>query len=1653
MALSNHPREPSRTETGAVWSVVRLRAEKLCGLWRRGGEGGGLPWATPSLRGPPAGPGRGRVAAKEGRACGLAILSRSPPSPFRPLPPQREHARRVAASRTRSVKQKARFARDSASSSSGVSSTPLPRPGPRAAAAGGRAGGRPPGKHAGANGPQQRRGRGRRASPNNSAPRFVRDGVVWPLPIALALQCEWLHDVSQCMACGPLATVAQRLHSLSCSGQDGGRWAAGSGHCRAAGSRQQATFGGLSRRCPWTTNRPCLSLSPSLSLASPRLHQIQPLTTTTTHHHPPPPTPPPPHITTTHTTTTPPPHHTTTPPHHHHHHHHLTTQAQVHRSLAPHSPSPHPPPPMADLGLPGGAAAHVDALGARHRRDYAKALWAVGINSSNEAVLLSCPTVRISSKDKRLRRQLVVTDLALYVFPGGDMHKVKRRVMLSDIDAILLATENLTRIVLVVSDDDCNHLQLDMPNRSDLVDTIAVARECRGLGATSVLNLDRRHVDRLLSASTSLNRGASTRLHGSSTGSFTNKSSRKSRALARSSSQKALAPRTSSKDSKGSRDSGHGGLFARGSHMSMKMLFGGRANSEEDYDDDGGVGDGTAVYATGRADSFDMDGGFLNPNLRLGGGAASSEEAAGAVDEDEYEAMGDLPFPSRTATASSALNSTFGGGGSAGGGGGGDGASSSAELSAMGNLALLQCPPAAGDLGPMTILWKRMEHTLLPLEVRQLATPELMRIAHQLVSFSGPEGPSTPEEAMRAVACVLTEPSLLTTLALEMGEHVYPFVENLEAALGCDIPEVRRWAAKGLVRALPALAAIDALPRNTYWRAMLRSRGRDTTDELFRMRALNATDSIMSPEAPQQTLRRNSSKNSTTAEGQQDSLRTRSRAGSSSNESTNPARQNSREHTEELQLVQSTLDVPRQASIQHLRRRSSTFIGATATELLATLRSRGAAARSQSPSVASDRDDPGATGATAGPGNRRSTRIPAATRPMTDADRRASRRVSSNLTAAGASSSGGPGPSLLGPPNPISVPKLNTALGRMWLGRLLDIDAEAHGGGDRCGITTLDLRTLFEVLLSQGEGPMPAEGEEGEDPAQSRLEPFGATIYVPEIIEALLGAVTAIHSDTARRDLLKQIALLLVRNPTGTRAFLNMAEWQNALLPLLLSVPLEESRRSPAQSDVLKYTLHIMAVLHMHVFEQRDRAHGPIDRVWNSTCYSLAVFAGWKTMPTAVARDILGGILKLLGASSVSPSSLWRFEPGGDEWEDLFRLMHALMTFLFYRPSEYTADATRMVDGHIMSPSPVRASRVANAAARLAEEREKSGAFDLMSDDLDTDDLPEIRPSRSKDSKDSKDSFQSAHTNAANPKRAVVPLGSSVGGVSSSRPSWLARRKYETILKRAPKHVQNSNQLRWAYMKLPTLTAANRGSRLGIHLEADGRCSDLVLVELAIALWRNMSVRGDDPRQGARAAVPVQEGKGARHLCVQSRSRAHFGQAALRAHQCFCSSGRRSFARAPPQRRPGACRLDGQGQRFPEPPAGVQDGRHDILPESRQGQGCGHSTTRQPCQAAASRRPACVRQVQVLKEPWLAIQHKREARWRCEPYTFGQQCLAKVLERRWRKLLRGRIQLAAARPDCCLCQGADHAGQAPDGAHGHARVAAFAKACSSPIAR
>jgi len=525
----------------------------------------------------------------------------------------------------------------------------------------------------------------------------------------------------------------------------------------------------------------------------------------------------------------------------------------------------------------------------------------------------------------------------------------------------------------------------------------------------------------------------------------------------------------------------------------------------------------------------------------------------------------------------------------------------------------------AASLGPMTLIWRRIEHTLKPhLELDlQLADPlGVLLVLECLGAVAGvPEGevpfgdlsPTQPSVAARSVAAVLTDRAACSALASMLShDKGSAFLVALEALLGCGDARVRRWAAVGLLEALPVFASAGVTPQTPVWtRAML--------------------------ELAQSTPKRENPVLAVLFGG---------RAGADGDEPSSG------------QWMGDGLDAIMEPNSGGAGSGEPKTAGSSANSVLARPAQLRVVGKSTM-SVVGYKSGGGGALSTAGRSG-------------------ASLRDQSSATEAGGSGVVKPRQSLLSVSSVAAAEpiegRLRAAFSLVWLSRLSDLengvlDASTRDSG---GVTNYDVQTLMQLLLGRHPTPLEADPEGDIVP----VETFGASVEYAELIPSIVSALALTRDDAVRCAGLKQLNVLVMRNVPSVRAVLSVPDWQSTMLPILYSVPYFIEDRAQEHNDILSYALHFTSTLIVSTFGSRSQVHefGPLDKIMAHTIYKVAVYGGWSEPTIDVTRMLFKGVLQIILKQCSSQQLAWRHDPSSDEWEELFRLCNLVQTFMFYRP-------------------------------------------------------------------------------------------------------------------------------------------------------------------------------------------------------------------------------------------------------------------------------------------------------------------------------------------------------------------------------------------------
>lgn len=200
---------------------------------------------------------------------------------------------------------------------------------------------------------------------------------------------------------------------------------------------------------------------------------------------------------------------------------------------------------------------------------------------------------------------------------------------------------------------------------------------------------------------------------------------------------------------------------------------------------------------------------------------------------------------------------------------------------------------------------------------------------------------------------------------------------------------------------------------------------------------------------------------------------------------------------------------------------------------------------------------------------------------------------------------------------------------------------------------------LLEILVGTIFSPSEA--------SEQVVECFGKPIQNPSIISLIMRLTPLSESWELKRDILKELNVVLVKREQNFGSFLQQEGWQTWIAPLLAPLPVSEEARSEVQNDFLKYTNNLFAMIFHHVFSKSEE---DIDKVLHRCFVQLQLQAGWGEDAVAVGRSLLHSLLVKVG----NGAKRWQTSYDSPEWSQLLKLASFIEEFLFYRPVQEQVD-------------------------------------------------------------------------------------------------------------------------------------------------------------------------------------------------------------------------------------------------------------------------------------------------------------------------------------------------------------------------------------------
>lgn len=203
-------------------------------------------------------------------------------------------------------------------------------------------------------------------------------------------------------------------------------------------------------------------------------------------------------------------------------------------------------------------------------------------------------------------------------------------------------------------------------------------------------------------------------------------------------------------------------------------------------------------------------------------------------------------------------------------------------------------------------------------------------------------------------------------------------------------------------------------------------------------------------------------------------------------------------------------------------------------------------------------------------------------------------------------------------------------------------------------VTPAMYRALLEALL--GRLHAPEEGLEGG-------ETFGQPIQAAAMLPLMVRCVRLASCWSLRKDILKDINVLLIRREDNFPRVLTSPDWQSWLAPLLALVPKRAGARSEECVEYTKYVLNLYAMVLHHVFGRGPEIETCMRRFFRLLRLQCG---GWTNEVIGVARSLLGNLL----VKVASGSNRWAKAYDKPQWQAMFALLKVTYDFVFYMPAE-----------------------------------------------------------------------------------------------------------------------------------------------------------------------------------------------------------------------------------------------------------------------------------------------------------------------------------------------------------------------------------------------
>lgn len=195
---------------------------------------------------------------------------------------------------------------------------------------------------------------------------------------------------------------------------------------------------------------------------------------------------------------------------------------------------------------------------------------------------------------------------------------------------------------------------------------------------------------------------------------------------------------------------------------------------------------------------------------------------------------------------------------------------------------------------------------------------------------------------------------------------------------------------------------------------------------------------------------------------------------------------------------------------------------------------------------------------------------------------------------------------------------------------------------------------LLEILLNDIAKPSDNRGP---------VEPFGRPVACPTVLPLIMRLLPA-ASWTLKRDVMKDMNVLLVKREENFEHILMQKEWMSWMAPLLATCPKKAADRTEEQNDFLKYTMNMFAMVLNFAFSKGENKGMPIDELIDRLLTQLSVQCGWNNSAVSVSRSLLTNLVVKIG----NGMKKWSGDPERPEWRSLLKLCVVIENFFFYRP-------------------------------------------------------------------------------------------------------------------------------------------------------------------------------------------------------------------------------------------------------------------------------------------------------------------------------------------------------------------------------------------------